>query len=1492
MINYICYINNKEVQLGELNFEIVKSIANYKIFECNGTITKDLSFPATPNNNGVFGFLYNLNSYSNWDTTKKYNILLYADNSVLLNGYFELTNILIEENKPILYEGTAYADNNILFNSIQDNLMEDLDLSELNHTLTNDNVRSLYNYEIDGTIAGLVTTPIYRNIVYPYIDYGKKDKGWLGNLWTFSGSTSSNGFSCDDVYPGLKLTYLLGKIFSDADCSYESTFLSSDEAKNMIVPFCNSLETISSGNTTLSCSGNSLVEVSLTPWSTFDLQFYNWTPGVVYYNSDAPMNSNQSSLLLDLTYNFKPYQNSKYIAVDFFDSLSSTPSAGLPGSINFKENCDINISLSIELIGNAYTQPIYGNQLVLYKSKTSDYNQVYFAAGINQWMPLFQMDSPGIPISILEFDWIATTQTVTLNVNNIQIEEGEMLYARLLFRPWLYFNVSHGEVKVNKFEIYNNDEYMQGVNLDFNKFWINKNIKQIDFLNDIFKLFNLYIFPDKFRYQHYHIETYDDFIETTNAINLTDELDEIEENIEFINNYKYYNFSYKEDEDFFNKKYSEFYIDKIYGDEKIETNNELTNETAEIKLNVFSPTMIGPIIHWNTIVSGTSYCDMLTSKIYEEEEGIGKEVDFNKFPKTNYNPRLLYYNITSGTTLAWYHFFAFNGGSSLNKFPFSTHLYNSAHGCYFDPYIVGLIEFDNRYDLNFDTEYEGFKPVYPITNDNLYNRFYGKYISEIGSQNTKLFKAKFNLSSTQINNIELNKLIYLEGKGYFIIEELRYTPESLTELDLIKLDNILYTYEPLKPVNIDGIQPPLNTSTRSSNNIEPSDDNNNNGIWGDNIVVGSWNLTNIYKETPEYTTTSYTYYIDNSGTTGATWFTDASAVTYNIITLTGTTYERNSEPNNTFGNYNLIKNSEGNFIYGNNNFIRESSNIGLFNSYACNISNSDSITLINTSNAVITGNTNIIVIGSNEYNYLDNSIYIGNSSTTLFFNGSSGVTVAGNNKEIQFNDGGGFGADQNFTWDKTIGSLSLGNSSTATGVYSTASGLYCVASGNYSHAEGGNTTAFGYHSHAEGQSTIASGLSSHAEGVSTTAVGDYSHAEGGKTTASGYHSHSEGFDTEASGDYSHAEGILTIASGNYSHAEGGNTTASGDYSHAEGASTTAVGYHSHAEGGKTTASGDYSHAQGGNTIASGIKSHAEGFYSIAFGTCSHAEGGATTAVGDYSHAEGANTTASGYHSHAEGFSTTAVGTSSHAEGGSTTASGNFSHAEGANTTASGDYSHAQGNYSIASGTCSHAEGFFSTAVGSFSHVEGIATTASGNFSHAEGAYTITSGIYSHAEGNYSVSTLPAESSLSSGNVENNLSQVTRLVMSTVINGPGSSIMRLDYDTTGSPLYMREDSTWLISIDVVFRDEDFASGYIQKSTMCVRNITGSTYFTGASVSGTTINAGAVCDAPYNTNGDVVLSYFIDNNQPTFKIQNNETTKLFCTGFVQIVEIASS
>lgn len=1000
--NYICFLNNKEVEI-DLSFEIVKSISDYKSLEARGTTSKGLTFPSTPINDVAFGLLYDLNSYNNYDTTKKVDIIIQADNTIIIDGYFELTNITLENDKPISYEGTAYSDNSLLFTLIKDKDMSELDLSELNFTLTDDFVYDTYYYEQYGTNFN---ADIYTNIAFPWIDYGKGVRGWRGDVIP----TGSYGYGCDDVYPGIYSKYLLDKIFAEAGCSYESSFLDSTEFSNFITTFNQDLDIFSTGMT-------SVVMTGATAFA-FDLNKFNHglspLPTDTYIAFQSPLvgylSAHTYSNIIPLGLEEGLYNNSKYITegiggTNQFNIIDLD--IGYNSSIYFKKDCNITLSYTIQLELDHVPTQLDFNRIYVCKNKFDDF------ITIDNTAQDFKLDSSEEWLNLNDNDgfFITGTSMSISFTKTYDVEENDFIYLRFLY-PVNSSNITTGKlegtIEVTNFQMSINKEYQVGVDVDMNRFWLDKNFKQADYIGDIVKMFNLQIYPDKFYNKHYHLEPYSSFISTDDALIL--EPDETLEQIEFINNYKSYNFSYAEDKDHYSQLFKKTF-NKEYGSYIIDTENELTDEEAELKLDIFSSAPLSHTPGFNFIVSGTNFYDIILTKLYEGDGVLGqqKRIEYNRYTKTEYNPRMLYFDMTKSAYSN--HYFRFR--STFFNFPCPSHLSPNQHGCYRSG--TTRVELTPRYDYNFDTDNIGCNTVYPISNDNLYNRFYGKYINEIGSSNTKLYKAKFNLTPSDVNMLELNRLVYIETKGYFLIQELRYTPEALTELDLIKLDNVEYTYSKYKKPMI----PAHNWSFPQAfnNNVVPQPD--------PGTVIGINNI-NITSVSTEWTGTTTTYWIDGSGTTGSTFFPGSVSSTTSDYQPISSVYQTTDRGNTIIGNNNILKNTTGDFVQGDSNSVRNSTNVSLLGSYEVNIS----------------GVTGVVAIGvSNSSIYNSNSIYLGNSSTTIYIGndtlssyilsvssgGTSGSTSPGGlNKSVQFNSGGTFQGGK-LLWDYDNNSLYIDN---------------------------------------------------------------------------------------------------------------------------------------------------------------------------------------------------------------------------------------------------------------------------------------------------------------------------------------------------------------------------------------------------------------------------------------------------------------------------------
>ncbi len=261
---------------------------------------------------------------------------------------------------------------------------------------------------------------------------------------------------------------------------------------------------------------------------------------------------------------------------------------------------------------------------------------------------------------------------------------------------------------------------------------------------------------------------------------------------------------------------------------------------------------------------------------------------------------------------------------------------------------------------------------------------------------------------------------------------------------------------------------------------------------------------------------------------------------------------------------------------------------------------------------------------------LDMDVY--NISANLLYGDGSNLTnlpptpPAGNDTEIQFNNGGVFGASSNIRttsvflspatipsgsgtrllWHSTKGAFRSGQATT--------NAWDDVNIGTYSAAFGLNTRADSEGSVAFGLNTRASGEGSVAFGNSTTASGKESVCFGRNSSSSGYRSFAFGFNVFATGSYSVAFGANTTTSGAYAASFGSACVASGLSSFCAGVQCQALDNGAVALGRFSIASCEGSFAVSGG-IAEGYQSISIGYnnksndsYSMSFGTDAQALG--------------------------------------------------------------------------------------------------------------------------------------------------------------------------------------------------------------------------------------------------------------------------------------------
>lgn len=293
-------------------------------------------------------------------------------------------------------------------------------------------------------------------------------------------------------------------------------------------------------------------------------------------------------------------------------------------------------------------------------------------------------------------------------------------------------------------------------------------IFQRDFFVSMLKMFNLMITEDKYKEKHLIIKPYKDFYDGT-MVDWSDKLDRskvIKQKPMSEINARYYNFKYKQDNDFYNetyyKKFNEGYGDRLYDNDL-----DFAKDTEENQL-----------IFASSIIYKTTANDKVYSVLFKRSNANTAK------DKTTTVIRIMQAQKFTGVS-SWHirKEGAGNISPTLTSYGYAGHLYFGT-GALSTPTI----------DINFGAPKElQFAPTtYP--SDNLFNTYYAPYMAEITSKDSRLLTAYFKLNDLDIFNLDFAKFVYIDGGLYRLIKVYDYTPESneVTKVDLLRVINKTY----------------------------------------------------------------------------------------------------------------------------------------------------------------------------------------------------------------------------------------------------------------------------------------------------------------------------------------------------------------------------------------------------------------------------------------------------------------------------------------------------------------------------------------------------------------------------------------------------------------------------------------------------------------------------------------------------------------------------
>ena len=695
----------------------------YAVDDLTNTDSKSTSFsktivlPGTANNNRLFGNIFEFgnsnfevnnaqNIFYNFNASKSAKARLEINGLQVMKGVLRLLEI-IRDGDYVEYEVALFGELGGFFSSLGAKKIEQLDFSDYNHTYNVSAITSSW----DNANAG-------QGYYYPLIDYGNVSPETVPEL-------AKKNFYFTAFRPALFVKEYINKIITTAGYTWSSTFMNTDFFKRLIIP--NNQQRLSYLQSRI-YSGSPRGTTTMTVLNTaYDIQQINNIVGL-FTTSD----------FITFTYNS---------GTNFTGTIKLNLSGRITSTLISDFTNSFTAFAEFAIIKNGSTY-IYANQvgsqrptIIGYENyDTADFNiSATFGSASNQ-VTFASGDTFKLVVFLFRIGVDNSNPEVVINSGTLSIEGNP------IFTPATY-----------------------GQTLAVTD-TIPKGILQKDFFSSILKMFNLMVTEDKDIEKRLVIEPYVDFYNTdrTTYLDWSNKVDrskpiKIKPMSEV--NARFYQFKYKQDNDYLNEKYRKKNVEG-YGDRIFDNALDFTKDTDTTEV-VFSPT---PLIGY----SGTGY-DKIFPAIYKLNNAVEEMIE--------HNIRILTARKITGVA-SW----KIKGAASFVDLTTTTSYGYAGH---FDHPVT------MQYDLNFGATKELFFSVntsnfYASLSSNLFNVFYSPYFAEITDKDSRLVTCKMRLNEKDIFNLDFGRFIWVDGVIYRLIKIVDYTEDDVCEVQLLRAINTTY----------------------------------------------------------------------------------------------------------------------------------------------------------------------------------------------------------------------------------------------------------------------------------------------------------------------------------------------------------------------------------------------------------------------------------------------------------------------------------------------------------------------------------------------------------------------------------------------------------------------------------------------------------------------------------------------------------------------------
>ena len=676
-------------------------------FTTRGAFSREFRIPATQNNVDFFGQQYSPSLLNN-DTTQ-INVLRKIDATLSVNtlpiaeGHIQFKQAVTHQDKVHEFVIAFFGETVDLARSIGDKLLKELDYTDLAHENNFENVNAINDGSLfDGAAC------------YTLTDRGQNwsEDTTIGSRRIFS---SVNPIYTGELTLALQAKWLLNKIITEAGFTYSGDTLNA-ELERMYVPYVTNPLTMG------------LVSADEAKFS-------------------ARYNSNQS-VTINTQGNNGLYYKQLINWVETLDPSNSFASSVYTSQVNYYADFGVSLEINVNTTGySSFTVHTYDIVLGITRGGIETIVPIPFAQNVGPTE--FDYDQAG------NVYVVSQNNPFTVNAStNLLLEIGDEI------RVYIYAHAGSSQaVTINSGSVIgityaSGEVYGQTVSFARNA----PELKQIDYLRDLLKMFNAVLVPDANTPNSVEIIPMVEYLGSGNDYDWTGKLDtskDITLTPASDVRKRVLKWSYKEQGDFFNAKYKSG-AQRVYGELRLtDAGNDFSTSDYTVELNF-----------------GASPCDLIPNTTYVIPKYFNNKGEFMA-P----GPRILYRRDAAEDAVVMV-YDEVAEDATFTVIPLLCH-YRSV------PTAIGTN------DLNFGQEIPP-HPIEAMPLHTLFDRYWREYIAELYDDEQKIMEAYFQLGVTDVFGLKFNDKIWIKDSWWRVIELTDYivAEEQVTKCKLMRLLDI------------------------------------------------------------------------------------------------------------------------------------------------------------------------------------------------------------------------------------------------------------------------------------------------------------------------------------------------------------------------------------------------------------------------------------------------------------------------------------------------------------------------------------------------------------------------------------------------------------------------------------------------------------------------------------------------------------------------------